>query len=296
MADKKNVTRKQKRALRWKKLRMKYRLTITNEKTFAHIVSFRLSIHNLFLILATLSLVLILLVYVIIAYTPLKEYIIPNYPELEEREKIEHNAELVDSLEYQMKLYAQKMQVLETILSGDDPSEYAAIDSIIVQQTENYANLNFDISPADSMLRMEIQETEALNVNFHANTGGVRIENLFFYPPINGVVSSNFSQGHFGTDVVAAENSIIHSVLNGTVLLATWTIETGYIIVIQHSNDFISVYKHNAKLLKKAGDQVVAGEGIALVGNTGDLTLGPHLHFELWHEGKPVNSENYIVY
>lgn len=296
MSDKKNLTRKQKRALRWRKLRMKYRLTITNEKTFAHIVSFRLSLHNVFLIVATLSLFLILIVYLVIAYTPLKEYIIPNYPELEEREKIEHNAELVDSLEYQMKLYAQKMQVLQTILNGNDPSEIATMDSIIVQQTEDYANLNFDISPADSALRMEVQETEALNVNFHSNSAGVRIENLFFYPPVNGVVSSNFSQGHLGTDVVATENSIIHSVLDGTIILADWTVETGYVIMIQHSNDFISVYKHNAKLLKKEGDKVTAGEGIALLGNTGNITLGPHLHFELWHEGKPVNSEQYIVY
>ncbi|MBO7124818.1 MAG: M23 family metallopeptidase [Bacteroidales bacterium] len=273
----------------------KYKLTIRDTKTFAEVFSLRLSLSNVLLFITTCAVILIFVVYLVIAYTPLKEYVIPNYPELEEREKIERNAELVDSLEYEMKLYAQKMQILQTILNGEDPSAYELLDSIVVTN-ENYANLNFDLSPADSMLRMEIQENEALNVNFHANTAGVRIENLFFYPPINGIVSSNFSNGHFGTDVVAAENSIIHAVLAGTVILDSWTVETGYTIMIQHSNDFVSVYKHNSKLLKKTGDHVNAGEGIALLGNTGNLTVGPHLHFELWHEGKPVNSENYIVY
>ncbi|MBP5583001.1 MAG: M23 family metallopeptidase [Bacteroidales bacterium] len=295
MSTKSKLSRKEKRQRRLQKMHAKYKLTIRDTKTFAEVFSLRLSLSNVLLFITTCAVVLIFVVYLVIAYTPLKEYIIPNYPELEEREKIERNAELVDSLEYEMKLYAQKMQILQTILNGEDPSAYELLDSIVVTN-ENYANLNFDLSPADSMLRMEIQENEALNVNFHANTAGVRIENLFFYPPINGIVSSNFSNGHFGTDVVAAENSIIHAVLAGTVILDSWTVETGYTIMIQHSNDFVSVYKHNSKLLKKTGDHVNAGEGIALVGNTGNLTVGPHLHFELWHEGKPVNSENYIVY
>lgn len=295
MSTKSKLSRKEKRQRRLQKMHAKYKLTIRDTKTFAEVFSLRLSLSNVLLFITTCAVVLIFVVYLVIAYTPLKEYIIPNYPELEEREKIERNAELVDSLEYEMKLYAQKMQILQTILNGEDPSAYELLDSIVVTN-ENYANLNFDLSPADSMLRMEIQENEALNVNFHANTAGVRIENLFFYPPINGIVSSNFSNGHFGTDVVAAENSIIHAVLAGTVILDSWTVETGYTIMIQHSNDFVSVYKHNSKLLKKTGDHVNAGEGIALLGNTGNLTVGPHLHFELWHEGKPVNSENYIVY
>jgi murein DD-endopeptidase MepM/ murein hydrolase activator NlpD len=295
MSNNSKLSRKEKRQLRLQKMHAKYKLTIRDTKTFAEVFSLRLSLSNVLLFITTCAVILIFVVYLVIAYTPLKEYVIPNYPELEEREKIERNAELVDSLEYEMKLYAQKMQVLQKIRNGEDPSAYELLDSIVVTN-ENYANLNFDLSPADSMLRMEIQENEALNVNFHANTAGVRIENLFFYPPINGIVSSNFSNGHFGTDVVAAENSIIHAVLAGTVILDSWTVETGYTIMIQHSNDFVSVYKHNSKLLKKTGDHVNAGEGIALLGNTGNLTVGPHLHFELWHEGKPVNSENYIVY
>lgn len=280
-----------------KLIRTKFRMNIYNEKTFAEVFSLRLSLANVFLIVSVLSILLILIVYFVIAYTPLKEYIIPNYPELEEREKIVRNAQLVDSLETEMELYAQKMQILNTILNGEDPSEYENIDSVLdAARSESTVVASIDNTPADSLLRLEIEEYEALNVNFGASQTGKRIENFFFYPPVNGVVSSNFSKGHCGTDVVAAENSIIHSVLNGTVILDTWTVETGYTIIIQHSNDFISVYKHNAKLLKKAGDHVIAGEGIALLGNTGDLTLGPHLHFELWHEGKPVNSENYIVF
>lgn len=277
--------------------RRKYQLAIIDEGTFERKFSLRLSLMNVFTVVSAISIVMIFLVYLIIAYTPLKEYIIPDYPEMEEREKIERNAELVDSLEYQMRLYGQKMQILQSILNENDPSEFENIDSLVAASSnENYANITFESSPADSLLRLEIQENEALNVNYSSGASGIRIENLFFYPPVKGVVSSNYSVSHHGTDVVAAENSIIHSVLDGVVILDTWTVETGYTIIIQHSNDFISVYKHNAKLLKKTGDRVLAGEGIALLGNTGDLTLGPHLHFELWHEGKPINSENYIVY
>lgn len=280
-----------------KKFRRKYELAIIDEESFEKLFSFRLSLMNVFTVVSALSIILIFLVYLVIAYTPLKEYIIPDYPVMEERERIERNVEIVDSLEYQMRLYAQKMQILQSILNENDPSEFENIDSLVAASSnENYANITFDPSPADSMLRLEIQENEALNINYSSGSSGIRIENLFFYPPVKGVISSNYSSEHHGTDVVAAENSIIHSVLDGVVILDTWTVETGYTIIIQHSNDFLSVYKHNSKLLKKTGDRVMAGEGIALLGNTGDLTLGPHLHFELWHEGKPVNSENYIVY
>ncbi|MBO4777986.1 MAG: hypothetical protein J5588_05780, partial [Bacteroidales bacterium] len=188
MSNNSKLSRKEKRQLRLQKMHAKYKLTIRDTKTFAEVFSLRLSLSNVLLFITTCAVILIFVVYLVIAYTPLKEYVIPNYPELEEREKIERNAELVDSLEYEMKLYAQKMQILQTILNGEDPSAYELLDSIVVTN-ENYANLNFDLSPADSMLRMEIQENEALNVNFHANTAGVRIENLFFYPPINGIVS-----------------------------------------------------------------------------------------------------------
>ena len=278
------------------KLRNKYRLIIFNDESFGEIISFRLTKLNGFILFGVVSVVLVTLVYLLIAFTPLKEYVIPDYPKLEEREKILANVMKVDSLEHQLQLYDQKMQILNTIINGGEPPQYLneATDSAI--KTDG---ITFTRSQEDSLLRLEIQEFEALNVNFqtgaHTNP---KYSNLYFHAPVRGTVSAKFSStlNHFATDIVAPKNSVIHAVLSGIVILDTWTVETGYTIMIQHSNDFVSVYKHCSKLVKKTGQFVEAGEGIAIIGNTGELSTGPHLHFELWHESKPVDSETYIVY
>jgi murein DD-endopeptidase MepM/ murein hydrolase activator NlpD len=115
---------------------------------------------------------------------------------------------------------------------------------------------------------------------------------------VNGIVTNSFkgSENHFGTDIVAGPNEVVKATLDGTIILSTWTIETGNVVQIQHDNDLISVYKHNAEILKNMGKRVKAGEPIAIIGNSGELTTGPHLHFELWYKGKPVNPEEYITF
>jgi murein DD-endopeptidase MepM/ murein hydrolase activator NlpD len=122
--------------------------------------------------------------------------------------------------------------------------------------------------------------------------------NLHFYLPIKGLITNKFdtSKGHLGIDLVSQPNTRVSAVLGGTVLFAGWTLDTGYVIYIQHVNNLVSAYKHNAALLKKVGDKVNGGEAIAIIGNTGEYTTGPHLHFELWHEGKPIDPEQYIVF
>ena len=115
---------------------------------------------------------------------------------------------------------------------------------------------------------------------------------------MKGIITYSFnpSENHFGTDIVAASNKVVVATLNGTVVMANWTLETGYIVQIQHDNNLLSIYKHNSELLKKVGDHVSAGEAIAIIGNSGELTSGPHLHFELWHNGAPINPEDYIAF
>lgn len=278
------------------KLRNKYRLIIFNDESFGEIISFRLTKLNVFILFGVVSVVLVTLVYILIALTPLKEYVIPDYPKLEEREKILANVMKVDSLEHQLDLYDQKMKILYTVINGGEPPQYLNTPN---DSALNEGEITISRSVEDSLLRVEIQEYEALNVNFqtgaHTNP---KFSNLYFYAPVRGTVSQKFSSAvnHLATDIVAPKNSIIHAVLSGIVILDTWTVETGYTIMIQHSNDFVSVYKHCSKLLKKTGQFVEAGEGIAIIGNTGELSSGPHLHFELWHESKPVDSESYIVY
>ena len=151
---------------------------------------------------------------------------------------------------------------------------------------------------ADSLFRKEVEEAERYNVSEKQNTTDTQLEMTYFYPPAKGIISAKFgdSNEHYGVDIVAAEGTRVSSILDGTIVFAEWTVSTGYVVQIQHDNQIISVYKHNSKLLKRAGMRVKAGEAIALTGNSGELSTGPHLHFELWYSGVPLNPEDYILF
>ena len=148
----------------------------------------------------------------------------------------------------------------------------------------------------ESLLRATVLKDEQFNIVGRQKIA--QIEGLHFFPPVKGIVTEDFNQAinHPYVDIAAPENSVVSSVLNGTVISSGWNDETGYTIQVQHDNNLISIYKHNAKILKKIGDKVNAGTPIALVGNTGSLSTGAHLHFELWHKGEPINPSNYIKF
>ena len=151
------------------------------------------------------------------------------------------------------------------------------------------------------MLEDQIEQEEKYNVNISTPQvfePKVEINKLHFYCPLRGAVTNRFdaSGNHYGVDIVSNLNEPILSILDGTVVFSGWTLEAGYIIGIQHRNNLISIYKHNSQLLKEMGNRVRAGEAIAIIGNTGEYTTGPHLHFELWHNGKPLNPNDYIVF
>jgi len=281
---------------RIEKLRDKYRLIIYNDNSFEEVFSYRLNRLNVVSLFGFVSITLAILVYFGIAYTPLKEYLIPDYPKLEEREKIIENELRTDSLETLFLQYAQKQSVFSSILNGEEPPQYV---QEINDSGQAKPNVSFERSVFDSLLRSEIQEEDAFSISQQESfTNATPIAGTYFVPPVKGVVSSKFSEeeNHFGTDIVSTKENLVRSVMSGTVIIDSWTLETGYIIGVQHDNNFVTFYKHNSKLLKQTGDRVQAGEGIAIIGNTGEITTGPHLHFELWHNGKPVNSEDYIVY
>lgn len=297
MAKNHSKSKGNKKKQREKKIKNKYRLIIFNDESFAERYSFRLTKMNVFVLIGSFVIVMVGLVYALIAYTPLKEYVIPEYPKLEEREKIIQNAIRTDSLLHHLQLYDQKLGLLYKILNDEELPQHI---NELVDSTENVSNIVFTRSLEDSLLRTEIQEYEALNVNF--TEGSVvknsKYANLYFHVPLQGSVLTQFSpeKNHVGTDIVAKKNSVVHAVLSGVVIHDLWSAEAGYVCIIQHSNNFVSVYKHNSALLKRAGDKVKAGEGIAIVGEAGSLSDEPYLHFELWHESKPVNSANYIAY
>ena len=278
----------------FRKLRNKYRLIIYNDDTFEEVWFFRLSRLNVIAVLGTSAIVLIALVSLLIAFTPLKEFI-PGYPKGDVKMNIISNNQRLDSLEQELKLREQYLNNISSIISGEKPQEKTVSKDTTFQQKD----INFKSSKHDSILREQIEEEEkyTLSVNYKSQQEK-DISQMHFFAPVKGIVTNSFNQEekHFGTDIVASEDMVVVATLDGTVTMSNWTLKTGYVIQLQHDNRILSVYKHNAELLKEVGDHVKAGEAIAIIGNSGELTTGPHLHFELWQDGSPLDPENYVVF
>tara|TARA_Y100000782_G_C10188982_1_gene269066 strand:- start:6009 stop:6875 length:867 start_codon:yes stop_codon:yes gene_type:complete len=276
----------------YKKLKNHYRLVILNDDTFEERVSLRLTPMNVFTWGGLTVVSLIALTISIIAFTPLREYI-PGYADLEMKKKAAYASFKSDSLNNELRMTSQYLNNIQAVLSGEPPT-----DTIIPNKSNdiNYANVEVQRSMEDSIFRSEIEQEEKYSINSQLkreSTGS-----YFFFSPIEGLVSSKFNpdKKHYGVDIVAKENESIKAVLDGTVILSEWTSDNGHIIQVQHGNNLISVYKHCSVLLKKSGVQVKAGEAIAIVGNSGTETTGPHLHFELWENGSPVDPQQYISF
>jgi murein DD-endopeptidase MepM/ murein hydrolase activator NlpD len=277
------------------KLTHKYRLVMLNDSTFEEVGFVRLSRLNFISVGGTLIILSIALVYSTIAYTPIRE-LIPGYPDAEMRNNIIQNAILLDSLKEEMRYRDQFFLNLNQIISGQSPQDYLNSNT---DTTADYQYLSFTRSSSDSILRQEIDLNEKLRIPITENTQTTsKLEKMHFFTPVRGVITNSFNSlnSHYGTDIVAAPNEVVKATLDGTVIMASWTLETGYVMQIQHANNLISIYKHNAELLKKVGMRVKAGDAIAIVGNSGELTTGPHLHFELWQNGIALNPETYIIF
>lgn len=272
----------------------KYRLIIYNDQTFKEVWYLRLSKLNFIALIIAIFLLLSAGIYSLVAFTDIRE-LIPGYPDDNVRRTILINALRLDSLENEIRIRDNYFRNLNAIISGEEPDNMLAI----VDTSIEYSNIQFTKSLEDSILRMQIEEEEQYNLtvldDIPSSSGLV---STHFFAPIKGHVTNSFNayENHFGTDIVAAPNEVVKATLDGTVIMASWTVETGYVLEIQHNNNLISIYKHNAELLKKVGNLVKAGDAIAIIGNSGELTTGPHLHFELWYNGTPVNPEEYIVF
>ncbi|MGD1846954.1 MAG: M23 family metallopeptidase [Salibacteraceae bacterium] len=277
-----------------RRLRNKYRLVILNDDTFEERVSLILSPLNVATWGGLIIILLVTITVVTIAYTPLKE-LIPGYADVRTMRLAAYAALKTDSLEVSLRQNEVYLENLQAVMMGEPPSE----DTLSSKTNLNYAGVEAAPSAADSAFRAEIEAEDPYNLAFQPDENTNRdINSFFFFTPINGVVTSGFSgtDKHFGVDIVAPKNEAVKATLDGTVVLAVWTYETGHLIQIQHDNDLISVYKHNAVLLKNMGDQVRAGEAIAIIGESGENQSGPHLHFELWYKGKPVDPTRFMVF
>jgi murein DD-endopeptidase MepM/ murein hydrolase activator NlpD len=278
------------------RLKDKYRLIIYDDNTFEEVGYIRLKGFNLLWIMGALGTILVALTVLLISYTSVRE-LLPDYPSSKLHRIIVMNALKLDSLEHEIEIRDKYFSNLNNIISGKSTD-----DNIISNRdTLKSKNIKFSKSNKDSLFRKQIEKEEQFNLNFAVQPRQQSSTNLsqsHFFTPLRGVVTNSFNPAinHYGVDIVAGPNEVIKAVLEGTVILSSWTLETGYIIEIQHENNLISVYKHNAEVFKKVGSHVQAGEAIAIVGNSGELTTGPHLHFELWYNGSPINPEDYIVF
>jgi len=276
----------------WNRIRFKYKLSFFNESTLEEVWSFRLSQLSVFISIFIFASILISLTSVIIILTPIRNYL-PGYLDVEVRKEILQNAMRADSLENKISAQSRYLENLMSILSGT-----VSIDSIQAGDTMSYTNPNYDIprSERESAYIKRFEEEEKYNLTA-LNPNPLQTE-IFFYKPLNGIVSSAFNseKAHYGVDLTSALKESVIATLDGTVIYTGFDPNYGNVISLQHKNDFISIYKHNDILLKAIGERVVAGEAIAIVGNTGKLSTGPHLHFELWHKGAPVNPEDYIAF
>lgn len=277
----------------WDRLKYKYKLSVINETSYEEVFNFRLSQLHVLTALSVLAVILVVLTILLIAFTGLREFI-PGYPDGNMRQMIAQNALRVDSLENELLKRDRFFKSVRLVLNGGDTTSLERSR----EDTARYRNdtIRFQISEQENEFRAAIEERERFNLSL-----GMKEQNhdyYHFFPPVEGIVTQSFDEKkrHYGTDIVAKANAKVAAVLDGVVIFTDWTVKTGYVIQVQHTNDLISVYKHNSILLKKQGDYVRAGEVLGVVGNTGEESSGPHLHFELWRAGNPLNPENFIKF
>ena len=284
----------------YRKLRNKYKLVILNDETYEEKLSFKLSRLNVFVATGTIAVLLVIITAIIIAFTPLREYI-PGYTDVHLYEQLYQIESITDSLDADARQKALYLENLKLILSGKDTT---IITPLKVDTVGKYSSISSFASQEDSAFRDEFESLligggEEIRLSERGRQGArPDISSFTFFTPLRGIVTSKFDPAtkHYGVDIVSVQNEAIKATLDGVVIFSGWTLETGYTVIIQHENDLISVYKHNSVLLKDQGSFVKAGDAIAIVGSSGEYSTGPHLHFEIWYNGVPVNPTDFIKF
>ena len=273
-----------------KRLVHKYRLLVLNEDTFEERFSFRLNRLNVFVITVFSALGLILGTTLLIALTPLREYI-PGYASTKLIKQAASLSELTDSLQQRLAANDTYLQSIREVLTGNLKPSALNKDSIIEAVAREVDAQLLAASKEDSLLRERVQQEDKYNPL--SDESG---QDFVLFPPVSGVITGTYDpeEKHFAIDVATVKNTPVKATADGTVILAEWNADTGYVVVLRHKDNLISVYKHNASLSVAQGDLVKSGEVIAASGNTGALTTGPHLHFELWSDCYPINPTNFI--
>lgn len=277
-------------------LTSRYQLIIRNEENFAEKTSLGFTYSKVILF----SVILFTTVFVIslfLSKTLLAKWFDPRHAQIEMNKQLVDLQEQFDSLAIEVDRKDQFILNFQRVLSGDT-SDFKDPAQIMKGEKRPLSKpAEMKLAAADSQFRKDFEKTD-LSLIALTSVKYRELQETFFFSPITGFISDHFDikTGHYGVDVVAKTNEAVKNVADGTVLFASWTQDSGYVIMIQHRGNLISVYKHNAELLKKVGTFVNAGEIISIVGNSGEMTNGPHLHFELWYNGNPLNPEEFVTF
>lgn len=283
---------------RWSRLgiflRNKYRLVILNDSTFGEKFSLRLSPISLIVGILAITIVMTTLVISLVAFTPLREYI-PGYGNITERKQILELTLRADSLEQDLNA---RDVYMDNILKVLKDSLQVKTDKPKKDTSGKYGKLNVDPSQVDKEFRENYEGNKNNSIATINNPKLKGLSELVFFTPIKGMVITayNIKEAHYGIDLVTKENETVKTVLDGTVVFTGFSSQDGYVVQVQHSNNLTSIYKHNSEILKKTGDRIKSGEAIAVVGNTGERSKGPHLHFEMWYNGIPINPQDCIAF
>lgn len=283
----------------WKeRMRQHYRLVVMNSDTFEEVGTYNLSLLNVYTWLSALFVVSALIVVLLILYSPFGRLIPGVNTAIDKREMLALTQE-IDSLHNVVRANELYTRDIKAVLTGQVESE-----EDLAKAEVNFPESKSETSPnqAEEAIREEValEEIQSKVQNTELQPGFTNnsrlLEQLYFTPPVSGEISSSFNPSidHYGVDVLAPKNTPIKAIMEGVVIQSEWSVEYGHSIGVQHGNSVLSFYKHNSSLLKKIGDKVKAGEVIAIIGNSGELTNGPHLHFELWSQGAPVDPVSYI--
>jgi len=283
-----------------RRLRNKYRLVILRDVDYEERASISIKGFNVLAFISVIFLVMFFVFYLLFGFTPFKSLLPGTFTSVKQQ-KVVRLAYKADSLSRLMKAQKAYLNNVQAILKGDvadSPRLRKTARKELEEVQQDSVNLKTN-SMQDSLFRAEFESQDPYQIAFNeAGKPRQGLADYAFFPPLKGEITSRYneSSGHFAVDIVGPENVGIKAVLDGTVIFSEWSAATGHVIMVQHAHNLVSVYKHNSELLKKVGKFVGAGEVIAIIGESGELSTGPHLHFELWHKGNPINPEEYIAF
>lgn len=274
----------------------RYQLIIRNEENFAEKTSVGFT-YSKIILFSVIIFIVFLVISLFLVETVLEKWFDPKYEQMVLNQQLYGLALKVDSLALEVDRKDRFIANFQRVLSGDTSDFKDPVEILKGEQQPLTRPSPLNMAASDSAFRQEFEESD-LSVITLTHLRNHELKEAFFISPVSGFISDSYNarKAHFGVDIVAKTNEPVKCIADGTVIFSDWTQNWGWVLMIQHSANLISVYKHNAALYKNLGTFVNAGEIISIVGNSGEMTNGPHLHFELWYNGSSLNPEEFVTF